>query len=368
MKLKPFLQGFGILAVIITLIPLIAADFWWIRMFDFPHIELTLLTLTAIAVYFFRFEIRSWRDYAFMSVLVACFIFQFIKIYPYTPFAPYDVGKPTSSVDPKTGMMLLTSNVLQKNTETGLLVEEMKKLNPDVAVFTETNTKWSEAIKKGIGADYPYKIEVPLDNTYGMLLYSKLKLSNSHVRYIVDDSIPSIRTEIELRSGDMVQLHAIHPTPPMPQHNPSSSDRDAEMMKTALEARDSKIPVIVIGDFNDVAWSSTTSMFQSVGELLDVRKGRSFYNTFDVTSFIMKWSLDHIFLSEEFRVEKIAVGSDIKSDHYPFYGELFLQPELAVEQKPTPATAEQIKKAKEQIAEEEKANSEKGQNGSSNKN
>ena len=368
MKLKPFLQGFGILAVVITLIPLVAADFWWIRMFDFPHIELTLLTLTAIAVYFFRFEIRSWRDYAFITILIGCFIFQSIKIYPYTPFAPYDVGKPTETVNQETGFMLLTSNVLQKNEKMDFFIAEMKKLNPDVAVFTETNTRWANMIKKGIGSDYPYKIEVPLDNTYGMLLYSKLELSNSHVRYIVDDSIPSIRTEIKLRSGDMVQLHAIHPTPPMPQHNPSSSDRDAEMMKTALEARDSEIPVIVIGDFNDVAWSSTTSMFQSVGELLDVRKGRSLYNTFDVTSLIMKWSLDHIFLSEEFRVEKIAVGSDIKSDHYPFYAKLFLQPELAEEQKPKPATKEQIKAAKEQIVEEEKENAEKGPNGSSNKN
>ena len=82
MKLKSFLQGFGILAVIITLIPLIAADFWWIRVFDYPHIQLTLLTLTAIAAYFLRFEIKSWRDYVFMGVLLACFTYQFAKIYP----------------------------------------------------------------------------------------------------------------------------------------------------------------------------------------------------------------------------------------------------------------------------------------------
>ena len=366
MKLKPFLQGFGILAIVITLIPLIAADFWWIRMFDYPHIQLTLLTLTAIAAYFFRFEIKSWRDYTFMAVLLACFIYQFAKIYPYTPFAPYDVAEPTENVNKETGFMLLTSNVLQKNKETGLLVEEMKKLNPDVAVFTETDAKWNDAINSGLGSDYPYKVEVPLDNTYGMILYSKLKLINPQVKYIVDDSIPSIHSEIELRSGDKIQLHAIHPTPPMPQHNPSSSDRDAEMMKIALESMDSDIPVLVIGDFNDVAWSNTVSMMQSVGELLDVRKGRSFYNTFNAKSFIMRWSLDHIFVSEEFRVEKIDVGSDIKSDHFPFYAQLYLQPELAEEQKPEPASEEQVKKAKEQIQEEEKENTEKGQNGSSN--
>ncbi|TRO66546.1 endonuclease/exonuclease/phosphatase family protein [Christiangramia sabulilitoris] len=366
MKLKPFLQGFGILAVVITLIPLIAADFWWIRMFDYPHIQLTLLTLTAIAAYFLKFEIKSWRDYAFMGVLLACFIFQFAKIYPYTPFAPYDVGKPTEEVDRETEFLLLTSNVLQKNKETGLLIEELKKINPDVAVLTETDTKWQKALQEGIGSDYPYKVEVPLDNTYGMILYSKLKLNKPEVKFIVDDSIPSIHSEILLRSGDVVQLHAIHPTPPMPQHNPSSSDRDAEMMKIALESMDSDIPVIVIGDFNDVAWSNTTSMFQSVGELLDVRKGRSFYNTFNAKSMIMRWSLDHIFVSEEFRVESINTGGDVKSDHFPFYAKLYLQPELAKEQKPEPADKEQIKKAKEQIQEEEQENAEKGQNGSSN--
>ncbi|MCH4823044.1 endonuclease/exonuclease/phosphatase family protein [Gramella lutea] len=366
MKLKPFLQGFGILAIIITLVPLIAADYWWIRVFDYPHIQLTLLTLTAIAAYFFRFEIKSWRDYLFVGILLACFIFQFAKVYPYTPFAPNDVGEPTEGVKKTTGFKLLTSNVLQKNKETGLLIEEMKKLNPDVAVFTETDAKWNSAIKNGIGSDYPYKVEVPLDNTYGMILYSKLRLIDPQVKYVVDDSIPSIHSEIELRSGDRIQLHAIHPTPPMPQHNPSSSDRDAEMMKTALEAMDSDIPVVVIGDFNDVAWSNTTSMFQSVGGLLDVRKGRSFYNTFNAKSFIMRWSLDHIFVSEEFRVKNIDIGSDINSDHFPFYADLYLQPEIADEQKPEGASDEEIKAAREQIKEEEKENQEKGQNGSSN--
>ena len=362
MNLKSFLQGFGILAVFITLVPLIAADFWWIRIFDYPHIELTLLTLTAISAYFIRFEIREWRDYVFMTVLIACFIFQFAKLYPYTPLYPEEVGKPTAAVNPETGFKIVTANVLQKNEVTDSLISEMKKVQPDIAVFTETNTFWSNAIKNGIGNAYKYKVEVPLPNTYGMLLYSKFELINPEVKFLVDDSIPSIHAEIKLKSGDKIQLHAIHPTPPMPQHNPSSTDRDAEMMKIALEARNSRLPVLVIGDFNDVPWSNTVGLFKDVGELLDVRTGRSFYNTFDAGSFIMRWPLDHIFVTEEFRVKKIEAGPDIKSDHFHFYAELFLQPELAKEQKPEPASKEQLKKARNQIEAEQEEDAEKGQN------
>ncbi|MDX1542306.1 MAG: endonuclease/exonuclease/phosphatase family protein [Christiangramia sp.] len=362
MNLKSFLQGFGILAVTITLVPLIAADFWWIRIFDYPHIELTLLTLTAIAAYFLRFEIKNWRDYVFMTVLVACFIYQFAKIYPYTPFSPLEVNEPTENVDTSTAFTILTSNVLQKNKISDSLISEMKRVQPDIAVFTETNTRWKNEINQGIGKDYPYKVEVPLPNTYGMLLYSKLDLINPQVKFLVDDSIPSIHTQIQLKSGDRIQLHAIHPTPPMPQHNPSSSDRDAEMMKIALQARDSQLPVLVIGDFNDVPWSQTVGLFKNVGELLDVRIGRSFYNSFDATSFIMRWPLDHIFVSEEFSVKSISIGSFIESDHFPYYAELFLEPRLANEQKPDKATKKQVEKARKQINEEEKEDAEKGQN------
>lgn len=362
MKLKTFLQVFGIIAVVITLIPLIAADYWWIRIFDFPHIELTLLTFTAIAAYLLRFELREWRDYVFITILIACFIFQFGKLLPYTPLTPYEVNEPTEAVNEKTGFTIVTSNVLQKNEISDSLISEMKRLQPDIAVFMETNTRWANDIKKGIGQDYPYKVEIPLPNTYGMLLYSKLKLKNERVKFLVDDSIPSIHSVVKLKSGDEIMLHAIHPTPPMPQHNPSSSDRDAEMMRVALETRKAKLPSLVVGDFNDVPWSQSTRSFKKVGELLDVRRGRFFYNTFDAGSFIMRWPLDHIFVTEEFRVKTIAAGPNIESDHFHFYAELFLQPELAQEQKPEPASEEKLKAAFEQIKEEEEENQEKGQN------
>ena len=362
MKLKTFLQIFGIIAVVATLVPLFAADFWWIRIYDYFHIQLTLLTLAALAAYFIRFDIKSKADYIFMGVLLSCFIYQLLGIYPYLPHKNYIVGEASSGLSENNLIRFYAANVLQENTDPSLLIKEIEQKDPDVLLFTETDLKWRNNLSQAV-SDYPYKVEIPLDNTYGMLLYSKLEMLEPQIRYLIDDSIPSIHTKLRLRSGDLVNFHSIHPTPPMPQHNPSSSARDAEMMLIAKMALDSDLPVIVAGDFNDVAWSGTTSLFANVGGLLDTRVGRGFYNSFDATSFLMRWPLDHFFVTEEFRVKKFSLGNDIGSDHFPVEIILSLEPDRAEEQKPEPATQDQIKQANEQIKVAREKQEEKKKNG-----
>ncbi|MAP54896.1 endonuclease/exonuclease/phosphatase family protein [Altibacter sp.] len=349
MSLKSVLQTFGGIAVVLTLIPLIAIDYWWIRMFDFPHIQLTILTMVALITYFMRFDIKRWQDYAFVCVLTGCFVFQYIKIHSYMPYASKEVLAATTKTQ-DLELKLYTANVYQKNKETHLLMQDIKDLDPDIVLLVETNQRWRNEIVNDLPSDYNYRVEVPLDNTYGMLLYSKLKLLGPTVRYLVDDSIPSIHSKVLLRSGDTIQLYTIHPTPPMPQHNPTSSDRDAEMMKIANYSRQSSLPVIVLGDFNDVAWSATTELFQNVGELLDVRRGRGFYNTFNANNPLFRWPLDHVFISSEFRLKEIKLGADINSDHFPTYTHITFEPDKKAEQQPKPPTDEQLKRAKEQAS------------------
>ena len=359
MRLKPFLQGFGMLAVLLTLLPIAVADFWWIRMFDFPHIQLTILTFVAIVIYFIKFDIKWLQDYIFVTVLIACFIFQLVKIYPYLPHSNFEVGDSSSKSDKSDNILFYSANVFQDNMNSSLLIREIAINDPDVLLLMETNKRWRNDISGAI-SKYPYKIEVPLDNTYGMLLYSKLKMKDAKVRYLVNDSIPSIHTILVLKNGKEVSFHAIHPTPPMPQENPTSTDRDAEMMQLAVMSMDRELPVIVAGDFNDVAWSGTSVLFKNVSRLLDVRVGRGFYNSFDVSSFILKWPLDHFFVSEEFRVSEIKTGESIDSDHYPFYISLSLEPDKATEQKAKYPSENQLKRAVDQIEQAKKARKEKG--------
>ncbi|MFI8379633.1 endonuclease/exonuclease/phosphatase family protein [Leeuwenhoekiella sp. NPDC079379] len=351
MRFKNILHIFGAIAILLTLVPLIAADYWWIRVFDFPHTQLTILTATAILAYLLKFDIKWVKDYVFMSVMIACFVYQISKIYPYTPLAQFEVNTSEQN-NPNKQLSILVANVLQKNEDKQSLLKEVAAKNPDILLLLEANTEWQRFVDPTLSKKYKFYKGAPINNTYGMLLYSKIPLINPEIHYLIDDSIPSIDSKVKLASGDTIQLFAIHPTPPMPQHNPMSTDRDAEMMKTAFQSRDSKLPVLVIGDFNDVAWSESTALFKNVSELLDLRIGRGLFNTFSAKSQIMRWPLDHIFVSEHFRVIDVQTGADINSDHFPSYAKLNLESEIAQEQRADPPSENQLKRALDIIKKE----------------
>jgi endonuclease/exonuclease/phosphatase (EEP) superfamily protein YafD len=347
LKLKLFLQIFAGIAILLTLLPFFAIDNWWIRVFDFPHIQLTILTMVAFILFFVKFKWNRWQDYTLAVALAGCFLLQYSKLHAYMPYAQLDV-KDTSENYEGSIIRIYTANVLQKNKEPQQLLNVIDTTDVDILLFMETNATWQEDILAVLPSKYKYKIEVPLDNKYGVLLYSKLELVSPGAYYLVDDSIPSIDTKVKMKSGDLFQLYVLHPTPPLPQHNPSSSDRDAEMMKYANLSRENTLPVVAIGDFNDVPWSATTTLFRTVGELLDVRRGRGFYNTFNANSFLMRWPLDHVFVSSEFRVRNFKTGTDINSDHFPTYTELSYEPELKMEQNPPKPTEKELQRAREQ--------------------
>lgn len=348
MGLKRFLKVFGVVAIILVLIPLFAVNYWWIRIFDFPHLQLTILTFIAILIYFIRFDVKSLGDYLFVLVMVSGFIFQLIKIFPYTDLASYEL-LPSEYKEEQSRLKIFTANVYQKNDSFNKVIAEARQHNADVMLFTETHQGWINQLSSSFNGTYKYQVKVPQDNTYGMYMLSRFPISNAEVKHLVDDSIPSIHGVLKLPNQKQIKFHAIHPTPPMPQENPMSTERDAELMQVALESRDSDLPVVVMGDFNDVAWSQSTKRFQQISGLLDMRKGRGFYHTYNAHSVLFRWPLDHLFISSEFRYGNMERGDHIGSDHFPFIATIYLEEEGSKEQKLSEPSKEQLEMARKEI-------------------
>jgi endonuclease/exonuclease/phosphatase (EEP) superfamily protein YafD len=346
---RKILQVVGLIAAILSILPLAAADFWWIRILDFLHVYFTIFTFAAILLYFFTFKRGLIKDYIYIGILLACFVFQIFRIMDYIAIYPIEVQESTAQATIEQEILVYTANVLEKNDKKEELFKELDELQPDLIVFTETDSKWQGWIKNDMGDRYPYKVEFPLSNTYGMIMYSKLELVDSKVEFQVDPEIPSIHTKVRMKTGEMIQVYAIHPTPPMPQHNPKSTDRDQELMKTAILSYNSELPVIVLGDFNDVSWSDSTQLTKTIGKLLDVRIGRGIYTTFNAQNWFMRWPLDHILTTADFRHKESGTGVKYGSDHFPLWVKLTLESDKKQDQVADEPDEEDWKQAEKQL-------------------
>lgn len=314
----------GIL-VVLSFINLLGIDYWWVRIWDFPHLQLSVLALAGLIGWGLLSRQLGWPMSIVPIGLFACLVYQCWLIYPFTPLAKKQVASLANqnSGDPtaKNNLKLLVANVLMDNKEVKKILAMVDQYEPDIVLLLEPDKHWENELKS-LESSYPHRILYPLDNTYGMLFYSRLPIKNEEVRFLIQDDIPSMYAQIELPSGQLVHFYGVHPMPPSPTEHYRSTERDAELLLVAKEARKKQGPIVVAGDLNDVAWSHSTRLFQRISGLLDPRIGRGLFNTYNAYYFFMRWPLDHIFVSPHFEMKEIQRLPDFGSDHFPIFTSL----------------------------------------------
>lgn len=316
---------FGFLALIPTIASLTKFSPWWVRAFDFPRLQISFIIIIIIVFSIWIYSFNEFWHLVMVVFLFGSLIYQSIKIYPYTFFAKKEVVK-SKEVYSSSSISILVSNVLAPNRKYDKLLKLVQKLRPDIVLTLESNQQWQQELEV-LEDEYPYTVKVPQENLYGMHLYSKLELKDIEVRYLITDEVPSIHGKVCLRSGDLIKIHCLHPKPPSPSEDYSSTNRDAELLLVGKEVNGDHGPILVFGDLNDVAWSRTTRLFQRLSGLLDPRKGRGFYNTFHAGYPVFRWPLDHVFHTDNFSLIDIKRLENIGSDHFPIFAHLNFEPE-----------------------------------------
>lgn len=314
---------FTALLGLLTFTPLLPSNHWSVRVWEFPRLQivgLIGLNILFIAAFLITMSFVFWLLLLINLVLL---VYQLRWILPYTPLVKVKVKR---ALQPKSErcIRIVTANVLMTNRQAEKLIRIVTEHRPDILVTLESNQWWQEALES-LHDTYLHRVNRPLENLYGMHVYSRLPLSEVQITDLVEDDVPSIHCLAALECGQLVECHFLHPAPPSPTENEESTERDHELIGVARTVVDSQFPVIVTGDLNDVAWSPTTRLFRKISGLEDPRIGRGAFNTFHTKYAFARWPLDHLFHSDDFELVKLARLADFGSDHFPLLTELALK-------------------------------------------
>lgn len=318
-----------ILSFILILLSLLSLlydfPYWFIKILDFPRIQYFLTG--SLLLILFVFLNKKWNVY---SVLLVLGLLSSLTIHG-TRILPYIAGEKTvpdanpGEVREGNHLGVFLANVLISNREASELLNIIDDANPDVILVMEVNEWWISELQE-LQQNYPHFIEYPLDNAYGIALYSRLELEEEEIQFLNNDKVPSIHTKIVMPSGKKIRFHGMHPVPPVPsnEYPDNVGKEEIALLKVAKMVEKDSLPSIIAGDFNDISWSQTTRMFENEGNLNDVRIGRGLYNSFSTKSIFIRWPLDHYFVTKEFSLLSLERLSDFGSDHFPMYAEFVL--------------------------------------------
>jgi endonuclease/exonuclease/phosphatase (EEP) superfamily protein YafD len=328
------LYGLGLLCLVATLLPFHKDETWWVRACDFPRLQIATLTAVTLAG-ILGFVEPNVLSSTLAFVLLGCLAAQLAVILPYTQIRPVEVRQTAASAGART-LSLVVVNVFMPNRQIDRLKDLIRAQDPDLVLAVETDEWWCGRLTDALPR-YPFRIAHPLPNTYGMMLLSRLELVDPEVRFLLKPDVPSIRTGVRLRSGDVVMLYGVHPEPPSPTEAATSLPRDAELVMAGREIAHSERPALVAGDLNDVAWSHTSRLFRRIARMLDPRVGRGMYNTFHARYRLLRWPLDHVFVSNTFLLRRLQRLPAFGSDHFPIFIALDHAPAAsAVQEAPVP--------------------------------
>ncbi|GFE51021.1 hypothetical protein So717_27740 [Roseobacter cerasinus] len=292
-----------------TIAPMTSSQLWWIRGWDFPRLHIALVALLASGLGLYL-ALGATRLAAL--ALLAAALYQGYRIFPYTPLAAQEVALATKTPEAEQ-VSILSVNVLMENTDHNRLRALIDREDPDVLFLMETDQTWVDALDDQL-ARYETVLRHPLSNYYGAVFATRLPSTRAEMVFLSDDDTPAVLAQLTAPTGDFFFV-GLHPQPPVP--GVDTEARDAQIKRAALLADSTILPVVAMGDFNDVAWSWTAERFKHYGDFMDPRVGRGMLPSFDANSWIMRFPIDQLYVTQGVGLVSFGRLENIGSDHFP---------------------------------------------------
>lgn len=213
-------------------------------------------------------------------------------------------------------------NVYTGNKRVQLLLDEIYDNDPDIIILQEVNKTWLNYIQ-GLKNKYPYFMEHPREDNFGIALYSKTPMKDAEVEFWGDYSVPVITAKV----GD-IKIYCVHTLPPVNLEYLNARNKMLQKIGRILKSASTNSEnVIVAGDFNTTIFSKA---YNFTNPLLNS------YPIYDAIEYLPKYNgswnayhppffritLEHILSTQDIVPAKVYFEKRFGSDHLPVFAEL----------------------------------------------
>lgn len=293
---------------IATSVAALAASEWWLLELT-SHFRLQYLAIqTGLLILLLMRGRRLW-SLALLPLMTSNLI----------PLAPYWLGPASDEPLPGEPLTIMNANLRNENTDYPRFMSLLESESPDILLMVEFNAGWSAATRR-LHADYPYRIEIPRDDRYGIALFSRRPFMDQSPLQLQTTNAIDMRISLAGRSVRVLGVHLRSPTSAA-----WSAERNRQLSQLVAIARQEPGPLVVVGDFNISPYSPIFMAALPPTGLRDSGRARGLNFSWPTSVPLLGIPIDLCMISEHFAVLDHRRGPAFGSDHYPMTSTLVLK-------------------------------------------
>lgn len=240
-------------------------------------------------------------------------------------------------------LQVLSLNVFRRSDEHARVLEYVRAVRPDVAVFVEATPAWRAALA-ALADEWPHEAYAPGAGSNGILIRSRHALARVAPVTLGGQAEAGLSAWLAPH-GHPVEVLGVHLHWPMSPD--SAAMRNRELAGLAAYAAHARVPLVVVGDFNSTRYTPPFARMLRDGRLGDCAAGRGLRGTWPTRFPPGYIPIDHCLHTAGVWVDRFEVGPFVGSDHYPLLATLRVPdsaglaatfPHGAAEERPQPGS------------------------------
>ena len=294
-------------ALLFLLLGFLGRFVWFFDLFANFRPQYVIVSLIGAVSLSFKKKHLKLAIFAYIATLVLFITVLPIYISPSAKIANFNPIK----------LRVMQINVFTPNGEYKKVEDAILQYDPDIILLDEVNNQWLNSIS-AIRSKYPYSLEEPRDDNFGIAMFAKIKPEFCEIRMSESAQIPYIyaRFILDKSTKKSLAFYGIHPLPPIGKNY--FNMRNSQLAEVANEIRnDSSTHKILLGDLNLTPWSYFFGKLEKESGLRNSQLGFGIQPSWPQKLPFFRIPIDHCLVSPQIKVVDRQIGDNIGSDHFP---------------------------------------------------